>query len=143
MSKTEESLRVSVLVRPDLPLGAVVNTAAVVSVGLAAHVPALAGTVLRDSADRMVLGCSEYPVPILQADSATLQAVVAKACQAAMPEGAAVVPFPAFARRIHTFADYQRELSGRDLTSEELDGVGLVGPEKWVRSLTGALKLLR
>jgi len=53
------------------------------------------------------------------------------------------VPFPAFARRIHTFADYQRELSGRDLTSEELDGVGLVGPEKWVRSLTGALKLLR
>lgn len=138
-----EDMRVAVLLRPDLPVGALVNTAAVVAVGLAAHVPSLAGTALMDAEERQVLGCSELPVPILQADSKTLQEIIRKACGEEAPGGVAVVPFPAFARSIHSFAEYEQQLAERDLTNEELDGIGLLGPTRWVRSLTGSLKLLR
>ncbi len=56
---------------------------------------------------------------------------------------AAVVPFPAFARALHRYADYEAGLPGRDLAEEAIDGLGLAGPAKWIRSLSGSLKLLR
>jgi hypothetical protein len=60
-----------------------------------------------------------------------------------MPAGAVVVPFPRFARHLHRFEDYLSEFPRRRLAGEAIDGLGLCGPEKWVRSLTGNLKLLR
>jgi hypothetical protein len=30
-----------------------------------------------------------------------------------------------------------------DIATETIEGLGLAGPEKWVKSLTGSLKLLR
>jgi hypothetical protein len=54
-----------------------------------------------------------------------------------------VVPFPAFARSLHAYAEYEAAFPGRDLGEEAIDGLGLAGPAKWVKSLTGSLKLLR
>ena len=59
------------------------------------------------------------------------------------PDGAILVAFPAFARSLHSFADYEKEFPSRTLTSEKIDGIGICGASKWVRSLTGSLKLLR
>ena len=53
------------------------------------------------------------------------------------------MPFPAFARSLHLYADYEAAFPDRDLSEETIDGLGLAGPAKWVRSLTGSLKLLR
>ena len=53
------------------------------------------------------------------------------------------MPFPQFARSLHDFAEYQVQLAARDLATETIEGLGLAGPEKWVKSLTGSLKLLR
>ena len=50
---------------------------------------------------------------------------------------------PEFARAIHGFEEYQALFPGKDLAIEVIEGIGLAGPEKWVRSLTGSLKLLR
>ena len=57
--------------------------------------------------------------------------------------GEIVVPFPQFARGLHDFATYQAQLAARDLATETIEGLGLAGPEKWVKSLTGSLQLLR
>jgi hypothetical protein len=51
-----------------------------------------------------------------------------------------VVPF---ARALHDYADYESAFPTRDLSGEAIDGLGLAGPSKWVRSLTGSLRLLR
>ncbi|MFI4961985.1 MAG: DUF2000 family protein [Hyphomicrobiales bacterium] len=59
------------------------------------------------------------------------------------PAGAIVTPFPQFARALHAFDDYAAQFPGRDLAAEPIDGIGFAGPDKWVRSLTGALTLLR
>ncbi|CNI11819.1 Protein of uncharacterised function (DUF2000) [Yersinia aldovae] len=84
---------------------------------------------------------SKLPVPILQADAAQMREVLLKALAATHER--AIVPFPAFARLMHSFQDYKAEFPLRSLADEQLDGLGLAGPEKWVRSLIGALKLLR
>ena len=81
------------------------------------------------------------PVPILQAPAKEIVSLLLKALPA--PDGAIVVPFPRFARSLHAFADYRARFPKCDLASEPIDGLGLAGAEKWVRSLTGSLKLLR
>jgi hypothetical protein len=138
-------LRLAIIVNPELPLGLIANTAGAIAIGLGATVPALAARRLTDRGDRAVDIISSQPVPILQADGAAIRALMLKAL--AWPDmGAgerAVVPFPAFARSQHVYAEYAAAFSDRDLSEETIDGLGLAGPAKWIRSLTGALKLLR
>ncbi|OWV91496.1 hypothetical protein ATY78_15710 [Rhizobium sp. R635] len=138
---TSEDWRVAVIVEPALPAGELANTVAVLSIGLGAAVPALAGTRLTDQAGRIFHISANKPVPVLQAAAADLRSLLLKALPA--PDGALVVPFPRFARALHVYADYEASMPKRDLSSEAIDGVGLAGPTKWVRSLTGSLKLLR
>lgn len=138
-------LRLAIIVNPELPVGLIANTAGAIAIGLGATVPALAARRLTDRGDRSVDIISSQPVPILQADAAAIRALLLKAL-AGRDEGAgehAVVPFPAFARSQHVYAEYEAGFPGRDLAEEAIDGLGLAGPAKWVRSLTGALKLLR
>lgn len=140
-----QDLRLAIVVNPDLPLGLIANTAGAIAIGLGARLPALAARQLTDRHDRTIDISSNQPVPVLQADAAAIRALLLKALS--QPgEGAgerAVVPFPAFARSLHAYAEYEAAFPGRDLGEEPIDGLGLAGPAKWVKSLTGSLKLLR
>jgi hypothetical protein len=133
--------RLAVIVDPALPPGLLANVVAVISIGLGAVRPAMGGTALTDASGACVFNSADRPVPVLQAGGEAIQALLSRALPA--PEGAAVVPFPAYARAIHDFATYRGGFSERRLDAEAIDGIGLVGPAKWVRSLTGSLKLLR
>ncbi len=135
-------LRVAVIMTPDMPPGLAANTAGVIAVGLGAQCPTLADTTLADGDGLQFASVCNQPMPVLQADRATIRAVMLKAF-ARRPEGATIVPFPAFARSIHVFADYEKALGTKSLDDEEIDGLGLAGPAPWVKSLTGSLKLLR
>ena len=135
-------LRVAVIVAPDMPLGLVANSVGVIALGLGARCPELADSALADVSGRQFGSICNRPMPILQADPATIREVMLKAF-AGRQDGAAIVPFPAFARSIHVFADYEKALGTRSLDEEEIDGLGLAGPSSWVKSLTGSLKLLR
>lgn len=136
-----EDLRLAIIVNPELPLGLIANTAGAIAVGLGARLPALAGRKLTDSMARTIDISANRPVPILQADAPGLRALILKALPG--DESRAIVPFPAFARSLHAYADYEATFPDRDLAEEEIDGLGIAGPSKWVRSLTGSLKLLR
>ncbi|CNH61414.1 Uncharacterized protein conserved in bacteria [Yersinia thracica] len=136
-----EQMRIAIIVNPELPVGLIANTTSAVGIGLAAKFPQLAGAVLSDSAGKEIDVSSKLPVPILQANAVQIREVLLKALAATHER--AIVPFPAFARSMHSYQDYEKAFSLRSLADEQLDGLGLVGPEKWVRSLTGALKLLR
>ena len=107
-------MRVAVIVAPDMPLGLAANTVGVIAVGIGAQCPHLADGALADAGGRQFGSVCNQPMPVLQADRATIRAVMLKAF-AARPEGAAIVPFPAFARSIHVFADYETALGARSL----------------------------
>lgn len=137
-----KDVRVAVIVTPDMPLGLMANSVGVIAVGLGAQCPRLADSALADAGGRQFGSVCNQPLPILQADRATIRQVMLKAF-AGRTNGAAVVPFPAFARSIHVFADYELALGTKSLDDEEIDGLGLAGPSSWVKSLTGSLRLLR
>lgn len=136
-----DSIRLAIILNPELPLGLLANTAGVIGVGLAAKFPMLAGSSLTDAKGVTTDVISKYPMPILQATSDHIKALMFKALDEPGERG--VVPFPAFARTVHAFEEYENAFPQRDLYDEVIDGVGLVGPEKWIKSLTGNLKLLR
>ncbi|HEY7890097.1 MAG TPA: DUF2000 domain-containing protein [Steroidobacteraceae bacterium] len=133
--------RIAVIVDPSLPLGLIANTVATIGIGIGAAEVAFGNTPLTDATGRNVLTSANRPVPILQASSATIGALLLRALPA--PEGGLLVPFPRFARNIRLFADYLAEFPRRDLRGEAIEGLGMAGPAKWVKSLTGDLKLLR
>jgi hypothetical protein len=130
-----------VIVEPTLPLGLLANTVATISIGLGAAVPFLGNTLMTDAAGRGFRNSADRPVPILQASHATIGVLLLRAVQE--PQGAAVVVFPRFARSLRAYSDYRDQMPTRDPSQEAIDGLGLAGPEKRVRSLTGSLKLLR
>jgi hypothetical protein len=101
----------------------------------------LGATHLIDANGRTVRTSAKRPVPVLQASPEVIGALLLRALPP--PEGSFVVPFPRFARGLHRFEEYLAEFPQRDLESEIIEGLGLAGPEKWIRSLTGSLKLLR
>ena len=116
-------------------------TVATIAIGIGAAQPLFGNTPLVDTAGRVVRNSADRPVPVLQASDDVIRGLLLKALPAS--EGAVVVPFPRFARSLHDFVDYQAEFPTRDLGQEILDGLGLAGPEKWGKSLTRSLKLLR
>lgn len=138
---TDIDKRIAIVVDPGLPLGLLANTVATIAVGLGAADPAFGNTTLIDREGRQVKNSADRPVPILQAPAEAIRALMLKAVPP--PEGGVVVPFPAFARGLHAFADYRAQFPTVDLAAETIEGLGIAGPSKWVKSLTGSLKLLR
>jgi hypothetical protein len=134
-------IRIAIVINPDLPLGLIANTASAIAIGLGARFPGLAAQSLTDSEDRTIDISSNMPVPMLQADADTIRSLLLKALT--QQEERAIVPFPAFARSLHDYREYEATFPGRDLAGETIDGLGIAGPSKWVKSLTGSLKLLR
>ncbi|MBP2427471.1 MULTISPECIES: DUF2000 domain-containing protein [Bradyrhizobium] len=135
------SARIAIVVNPALPLGLIANTVAALSIGIGAAEPDLGGNLLTDGNGLTVRTSANRPVPILQATPEALSVLLTRAQPLA--SGAVLVPFPQFARGLHRFEDYLAEFPLRALSNETIDGLGFYGPEKWVRSLTGNLKLLR
>lgn len=136
-----QDIRLAVIVNPELPAGHLANTIAAISIGIGSAVPALGNQRLTDARQNTIDISSNQPIPILQADSQAIGALLLKALP--KQEGRFVVPFPTFARSLHSYADYEAQFPQRDLSEESIDGVGLAGPSKWIKSLTGSLKLLR
>jgi hypothetical protein len=139
---TQELLhRIAIIVDPGLPLGLVANTVGTIAVGLGAAEQGFGNTTLVDRNGRQIKNSADRPVPVLQAPPEAIRATMLKALPAV--PNCIVVAFPRFARSLHAFEDYQARFSEIDLAEETIEGLGLAGPEKWVKSLTGNLKLLR
>lgn len=137
-----DDLRIAIVVNPTLPVGLLSNTVATIGIGLGAGQPAFGNVELSDRPGLAYLTSANRPVPVLQAASDAMHALMMKA-SSSRPTNSNLVLFPAFARMLHSFDDYRNAISMRDLTEEQIDGVGLYGPTRWIKSLTGSLKLLR
>jgi len=137
----EGDLRLAIVVDPKLVPGLLANTVAAISVGLGAVHPGLGGVGLTDANGTTIYNSADRPVPILQADAEVMRDLLERAAGKALEP--TLVVFPAYARSRHTFTDYEATFGERSLSDEKIDGIGLCGSSKRVKSLTGSLKLLR
>lgn len=133
--------RLALIVDPTQPSGLLANTVAVIAVGLGAADGSLGAMPLLDRRGRATASIANRPIPVLQAEGPALAALLARALPA--PPGGVVVAFPRFGRSLHVFEDYRALFPSRDLLEEPIEGIGLAGPPRWVKSLTGSLRLLR
>ena len=137
----EGDLRLAIVVSPDQSIGYLANTVATIAAGIGAVHPGIGNVTLTDGEGVSIMNSADRPVPILQADSAQMLTIAESAHKHST--GLTLVAFPEFARKLHSFKDYKDEFPQRSLSNEALSGVGLCGPVKAVKSLTGSLKLLR
>ena len=135
-------LRIAIIINPALPSGQLANTVATIGIGLGAGQAGFGNATLSDRPGLSFLTSADRPVPVLQAAADTMQDLMAKA-HLSRPDNGGMVLFPAFARLLHDFEDYKNAIPMRDLSEEQIDGIGLFGSGKWIKSLTGRLKLLR
>lgn len=134
------NIRVAIVVDPSLSRGLIGNTIATIAIGLGTAAPGLGGPSLVDRTGVAIHPSASVPVPVLQAEPSVLRQLLLRAVNGT--EEQRVVLFPAFARSMHDFNAYQSEFTRRDLSEEEVNGIGLAGSRQWVASLTGSLKLL-
>ncbi|MCV0429524.1 MAG: DUF2000 domain-containing protein [Roseibium sp.] len=133
-------LRIAIIVNPTLSSGQAANTVATIGIGLGAGQTGFGNVTLSDRAGLSFLTSADRPVPVLQAAGEAMQDLMSKA-HLTLPDSGGMVLFPSFARLLHSFDDYRNAIPMRDLKEEQIDGIGLFGPTRWVKSLTGSLKL--
>ncbi|UTH74697.1 DUF2000 domain-containing protein [Chromobacterium sp. IIBBL 290-4] len=134
-----DELRCAIIVDPDLPVGVIANTAAVLSMTLGRRHPELVGADLADADGGARLGITTVPIPVLKGDAAQLRALREQARQA----GLTVVELIYATRSTRSYQEYAAVLRDTPQRDLQYQGLALCGSAKRVRQLTGSLGLLR
>lgn len=135
----EQPRRWVVVVEEGLPVGLAANTAAVLALTLGKTAPELIGPPVADAEGRDYPGLTLLPLPVLTHHQAGLRDL-ADAARAAGLLGAVMT---ATAQRAKTYPKYTSQLAVTGTADLHFVGIGLLGPQKVVRRLTGSLPLLR
>lgn len=130
------------LIRSDLPLGIIANTAGILGITLGKECPQIAGMDVVDKAGQLHLGITEIPVPILKADEVMLKELRLKLYKKEYEE-LTVVDFSDVAQSCITYDDYIHKSANTEGTAFSYFGIGLYGDRKLINKLTGNIPLLR
>lgn len=99
----ERSAKCVMVIDEQLPAGLAVNTAAVLALTLGSRMEALIGPDVVDGSERVHVGITTLPIPILKADGEMLRRLWA---QATASGEVFVVDFTDVAQTSHAYGDY-------------------------------------
>ncbi|PZS29804.1 MAG: DUF2000 domain-containing protein [Pseudonocardiales bacterium] len=136
---SEQPHRWVIVVEQGLPVGLASNTAAILALTLGKTAPELIGPVVTDADGRDYPGLTLLPLPVLTHHQAGLREL-ADAARAASLLAAVMT---GTAQRAKTYPEYTGQLAATPAAALHLVGIGLLGPQKIMRRLTGSLPLLR
>jgi hypothetical protein len=136
---TDQPDRWLVVIEHGLPPGLAANTAAVLALTLGKAAPHLIGPDVSDSDGNPYPGLTLLPLPVLTHHQDGLQNLV----NAARAASLLAVIMTTAAQRSNTYPDYIDQLTNTAAADLHPIGVGLLGPRKTLRRLTGSLPLLR
>ena len=139
--KFDPSIHKSVIVvNQELPVGLAMNAVSVISVSFGKLITELVGPDLKSQDNINYPGVVYSPLPILISKNEVLHDI-----QKAMSdeEDCVVIPFSKLAQSCKTYSEYEERLSNTKAEDIFLAGIGLIGPMKKVKKLTGNLPLYR
>ncbi len=136
----ERSAKCVMVIDEQLPIGLAVNTAAVLALTLGSRMEALIGPDVVDGSERVHVGITTLPIPILKSDGETLKRLWA---QATASGEVFVVDFTDVAQMSHAYGDYTRRMGATLSKQLHYLGLALYGKREIVNKLTGSLPLLR
>lgn len=125
-----------------LPLGIIVNTAAIMGITLGKKMPEVVGVDVYDKTGNEHLGIIEFPVPILKGNTESIKIIREKLYEPEFSD-LTVVDFSDLAQSCKTYDEFIQKM--KDIPETELNyfGVAICGAKKKVNKLTGSLPLLR
>ncbi len=133
--------KIILVLRDDLALGTAVNVASCLTAGLIAHNPGHAGQQLEDAAGLLSVASSHLPIVALKGNDEVFQRLLTELTAQKMQNRVCV--FPAYAKRIHSAAEYWQLHASTIHEGTVIFGLALIGDKKWLNKLTGNLPLLR
>lgn len=131
-----------IILDKDLPVGLSANTAAVLGMGLSHAAPEVMGRVLTDAAGVAHAAITTIPVPVLGVDGPSV-AGIADSARASAEQTLLIVDVTDAAQATKDYAAYEEKLKQTAPGQLRYLGIGLLGPEKLINSLTGSLPMLR
>ncbi|AXE30996.1 DUF2000 domain-containing protein [Chromobacterium phragmitis] len=135
------AIRCVVIINPELPLGIIANTAAVLAMSLGKLRPALVGGDLPDAQGGLRTGITTVPIPVLRGSASQLREL--RAAARAFSTELTLVELTSATLRTRSYQEYAAELAATAEADIDYQGLALCGPAKRVRQLTGSLGLLR
>lgn len=131
-----------ILIDENLPLGLIANCASVLSLSLGKKVDGIIGYDLEDIQNRVHIGITTIPIPILKSSSEELKDIREILFDEKYID-CLVVDFTNAAQTTKTYEDYSNAISTTSLDQLEYLGVAIYGPKKLINKLVGSIGLLR
>lgn len=130
--------RSAIIIKPELPTGLLANAVACITSGLFLDgVDYVGGEI--EGKDVKYIPITKIPILILKPGKSSLSQL----CMNAQKLGLKYMAFTREAQSTTNYEEYTRRVIGKELRSVELVGLGVVGDEKLINSLTGSLSMLR
>lgn len=132
-------IKIALIIDPELPIGLIANTAAVLALTLSQRVDGLIGPDVVDRAGQPHLGITTVTLPVLSAPAPAIKDLWMRATEL----GLLVVDFTDAAQTTTTYDDYTAKLQATPAADLKYLGIAICGARKLVNMLTGTLALLR
>lgn len=129
-----------IVVDSTLGLGHAANAVSVIGISLGRSVGGLVGPDMQSRDNINYPGVIYAPLPILLASNEYLQALQEKVLADADIHS---VPFSSLAQSCKTYQEYEDRISSADSFGIELVAIGLIGPQRKIKKLTGSLPLFK
>ncbi len=130
-----------IVVDETLPAGVAANAAAIIGITLGCRHPGAVGPDLTDGGGEAHSGIIRIPVPVLKAGAETLRALRERLAEAG--DDVDAVDFSDVAQHCRSYAEYTEKTAKAAPRDFSYLGLGLFGPAKRIKKLTGSLPLLR
>ncbi len=131
-----------ILIDESLPLGLIANCASVLSLSLGKEVDGLVGHDLEDIQNRIHVGITTMPIPILKSNALELKELREILFDEKYQE-VLVIDFTNVAQSTKTYEDYSNAIRSTTLDRLEYLGIAIYGTKKVVNKLVGSIGLLR
>lgn len=130
--------KAAIIINPDQPTGLLANAVACITSGLFLNGHDYVGGEIAGS-DVKYIPITKIPILILKPGNTPL----AELCQKAQKTGLKCMVFTREAQSTTNYDEYTQRVAGKKLSEVTIVGIGVVGSDDQVKSLTGNLPMLR
>ncbi|ENM5729145.1 DUF2000 domain-containing protein [Vibrio mimicus] len=133
-----ENNKCVLVIDKNLPLGVIVNTAAVLTLSLGKVHPELVGENIKNRDGGEHLGITRIPIPILASSAGELKAIRDK-----LQPVTTLVDFSNVAKGTKTYEEYSSAIAGTEAKDIEYLGIAVYGDKTVIAKYTGNMRLMR
>ncbi|MBI2029236.1 DUF2000 domain-containing protein [Candidatus Gottesmanbacteria bacterium] len=130
--------KASIIINPALPTGLLANAVACITSGLFVEGNDLVGEEILGK-DITFIPITKIPILILKPGKTPLVDL----CRRAQKMSLKYMAFTKEAQTTTSYSEYRKRVEGKSIDAVTLMGLGFVGPEEQINSLTGNLPMLR